>query len=244
MPTRTTPIAYRALAEELRQAIRRGDYADGRPLPTEQELAIRFSVSRHTVRRAMQDLVAEGAVYRVAGSGTYPIDNKDRYFRNVGSIEDLMALSEDTEAVVVRPLAREVDPSVASRLRLATDEVYRVELVRSHDGARFSHTAIYLPPAIATELAGEPFLTGAAPTSRATVIGMIEGRTGHRLFGAEQSVTTAFVPALVAPFVDLEPGDAALRIDRLYVDARERGLELAISHFNPARYSYRITLRR
>ena len=60
-------VAYRNLAAQIRTAIRNGEYADGRQLPTEEQLAASYSVSRQTVRRAMQDLVSEGIIYRVAG---------------------------------------------------------------------------------------------------------------------------------------------------------------------------------
>jgi len=36
----------------------------------------------------------------------------------------------------------------------------------------------------------------------------------------------------------------ALRIDRLYVDVRGQPVELAVSHFDPDRYTYRVQLRR
>jgi DNA-binding GntR family transcriptional regulator len=71
------PVAYRTLAAQIRNAIRNGEYADGRQLPTEEQLVASYSVSRQTVRRAMQDLVSEGIIYRVAGRGTYPVDEKD-----------------------------------------------------------------------------------------------------------------------------------------------------------------------
>ena len=108
-------MAYRNLADRIRTAIRDGEYADGRQLPTEEQLAASFSVSRQTVRRAMQDLVSEGIIYRVAGRGTYPVAERDRYVNHFGSVEELMALSLDTECEVVSPLQRKVDVETASR---------------------------------------------------------------------------------------------------------------------------------
>lgn len=43
---------HEEIAEELRRAIDREDYAVGSPLPTEVDLAPRHSVSRGTVRQA------------------------------------------------------------------------------------------------------------------------------------------------------------------------------------------------
>jgi hypothetical protein len=44
-------------------------------------------------------------IYRVAGRGTYPVAEQDRYVNHFGSVEELMALSLDTECEVVSPLA-------------------------------------------------------------------------------------------------------------------------------------------
>lgn len=59
------------LASSLRDAISQGQYVDGQLLPSERELCSREGLSRTTVRRALQQLVDEGVVYRVPGSGTY-----------------------------------------------------------------------------------------------------------------------------------------------------------------------------
>src|SRR5262245_20121597 len=55
-------VAYRKVADELRAAIRRGDFDGDTPLPTDTELAERYQIGRQTVRRAFQDLVAEGMI--------------------------------------------------------------------------------------------------------------------------------------------------------------------------------------
>src|SRR5579863_2168411 len=109
VPDQVRAIAYRTLADALRADIRDGRYADGRRLPTEEQLSASCSVSRQTVRRAMQDLVSEGMIYRVAGRGTYPVAEEDRYVRQFGSVEELMALSIDTECEIVSPLQRRID---------------------------------------------------------------------------------------------------------------------------------------
>src|SRR6266849_1071404 len=131
------PAAYRTLATRLRDAIRNGQYAGGRKLPTEEQLSAAHSVSRQTVRRAMQDLVSEGIIYRVAGRGTYPVAEEDRYVRQFGSVDELMALSIDTECEIVSPLQRRIDVENAGRLRLPSDELYAIALIRLHGSVPF-----------------------------------------------------------------------------------------------------------
>src|SRR5215218_4756450 len=143
--------AYQTLCEQLRGEIAAGHYSDGARLPTESELVARHGLSRQTVRRAFQDLVAEGAVYRVPGRGTYASEPGRRYLRQLGSLEDLMSLSDDTTMEVLTGLRRRVDVDAASRLRLDDDVVYTVVLRRWRDGRRLTSTAARrVPPGTQT----------------------------------------------------------------------------------------------
>jgi GntR family transcriptional regulator len=97
-------VAYRQLAADLRRSIAVGRWPTGSRLPTEAEVVAATGLSRNTVRRAFQDLVSEGVVYRVRGRGTYVVPGHGQYIRSFGSIGDLMALSLDTEMEIVEPL--------------------------------------------------------------------------------------------------------------------------------------------
>jgi DNA-binding GntR family transcriptional regulator len=238
------PAAYRTLAAEIRDAIRNGEYADGRQLPTEEQLSASFSVSRQTVRRAMQDLVSEGIIYRVAGRGTYPVAEEDRYVNHFGSVEELMALSLDTECQVVSPLQRKVDVETASRLRLRSDEIFTVTFVRLHSDIPFCYTSVYLPPRIGQLLADVDELASPGRRSRVTVIGLIDARRGGSITAAEQSISAAGAPAFAARHLGRDAGEPLLRIDRLYFDEEDDPVELAVSYFDPEHYSYRVKLRR
>ncbi len=237
------PVAYRSLAAQIRTAIRNGEYADGRQLPTEEQLSASYSVSRQTVRRAMQDLVSEGIIYRVAGRGTYPVAEEDRYVNHFGSVEELMALSLDTECQVVSPLQRKVDVETASRLRLHADEIFTVTLVRLHTDIPFCYTSVYLPPRIGQLLTDVGELSSHR-RSRVTVIGLIDSRRGGSITAAEQSISAVGAPPVAAKHLGREPGEPLLRIDRLYFDESDDPVELAVSYFDPEHYSYRVKLRR
>ena len=153
--------------------IRSGRYAGGARLPTESELSALHGLSRQTVRRAFQDLVADGMVYRVPGRGTYAGGDRRRYLRSLGSIDDLMSLSDDTTMEVLDGLRRRVDIDAASRLRLDGDVVHTVVFRRLHDGIPFGHTVVHLPPEVASMVTASADLrTGAR--SRHTVIGLLE----------------------------------------------------------------------
>ncbi|HHW49240.1 MAG TPA: GntR family transcriptional regulator [Clostridiaceae bacterium] len=62
---------YQALKEYLIDTIKSEKLKPGDQIETEIELAEKFGVSRHTIRQAIGELVAEGWLYRVQGKGTF-----------------------------------------------------------------------------------------------------------------------------------------------------------------------------
>ncbi|KAA9161662.1 GntR family transcriptional regulator [Amycolatopsis acidicola] len=236
--------AYVRLARELREAILRGEFPEGVRLPTESELAETHRVSRQTVRRAFQDLVAENLVHRVPGRGTFAARPDGRYLRQFGSIEDLMALSVDTEMRLVSPLRPRIDLDAAGRLRLESDRVFELAFLRLHEGVPFCSTTVFLTPEVGRLLESAPELTEPATSSRATIIGLLEGRLPDPIAEAEQSVTVGLAGPTIAERLGCAVDRALLRIDRLYLASSGNPVELAISHFLPEHYSYRVRLRR
>ena len=234
---------YTVLAREVRNGILQGDYADGRRLPTEAELAERHHVSRQTVRRAFQDLVAQGMVYRVPGRGTFVTPRDGRYLRQFGSVDDLMALSVDTTMDVTVPLRRQVEVSAASRLRQPGDVVHSVAFRRWHDGTPFCLTTVYLPLTVGALLAGVPELATEGAGGKTTIIALLDTRLEASIAEADQSITVA-EDAKAAEQMGCAPNHPLLRVDRLYSDTAGRPVELAISYFLPELYSYRTRLRR
>lgn len=62
---------YRQLADILKARIKRGDWTEGRPIPSETRLVQEYGLARSTVRRSIAVLVEEGVVWTVQGRGTY-----------------------------------------------------------------------------------------------------------------------------------------------------------------------------
>lgn len=242
-PARPEP-AFRRLWNELRTQLMAGEYAAGVALPTEAELAVQFGVSRQTVRRAFQDLVAEGLVLRVPGKGTFAVEAGGRYLRQFGSVEELMALSADSQMEVLTPLEEVSDQAAAGRLRLLDEHVSRTTFVRRHRGEPFSHTTVSLPPAVGARLRQAHELATAGARSEVTVIALLDRALERPIQDAEQSITVELAPATVAHSLGLPVGTPLLCIDRLYFDTTGAPVELAVSHFHPDRYSYRVRLRR
>lgn len=61
---------HRQLADHVRQAIKMGQLRPGEALPSETEIGERTDLSRTTVRKVMDELVAEGLIVKRSGAAT------------------------------------------------------------------------------------------------------------------------------------------------------------------------------
>ena len=208
-----------------------------------EQTQVEVTLSRQHNPSIRDDHVAEGVVYRVPGRGTYASETGRRYLRQLGSIEDLMSLSDDTTMEVLAGLRRRVDVDAASRLRLDDDVVYSVVFRRLHDGVPFVLTTVHLVPSVALPLSESQALADGAFGTH-TVIGLLEPHLADPIAEAAQSITVAPADELAADAVGCETGHPMLRVDRLYSDSSGTPVELSVSHFLPEQYTYRVTLRR
>jgi GntR family transcriptional regulator len=241
--SRREGTSYGVVADDIRRAIDDGRFGVDSALPTEAELVEQYGVSRQTVRRAFQDLVAEGLVYRIPGKGTFVSTLQGKYIRSSGSIDELMSLSIDTDLDVLEPPREGVDIEAAGRLHLDTDAVVTMRFRRLHAGRPYCVTQAYLPVHVGLPLLAVPEFTEVGVHRNLTVLSVVQRVSGRTFVGADQTITAVGATAQVADELECQVGDPVLRIDRLYVDHRGELLELAVNHFNPARYTYRFQMR-
>jgi GntR family transcriptional regulator len=169
-----------------------------------------------------------------------------RYLRSFGSIDDLMALSEDTELQVVEPLHVLASVEIAAQLQAGADTVMTMSFLRLHEAVPFCYTRVHLPMQVGRGLRELPEVAGLAEPgarTRCTMISLVDRVSERPIHSATQNATAVAADADIAHWLGCEPGQPVLRIDRLYRDRELTPLELAVNHFHPDRYSYRIQLR-
>ena len=138
---------YQAIAAQLEQRLREG-YRCGDYLPSEHQLAAQYAVNRHTLRRAVDELVNKGLLQRRHGVGTlvlmrpyhYPLHAQARFSQNL--LEQGSHPTSERLLAVVRPASAEVAQALACQ---EGARVIHLRTLRRVNGVPMSLINHYLP---------------------------------------------------------------------------------------------------
>lgn len=149
-------MLWRCIADDFEQMILVGKHENGGRLPPESEIAARYGVNRHTVRRAMAELAARGLVYTERGSGTYVKTDKLDY--RIGQrtrfSEIIAAAGHEAEGRLQGHRLEPASEEVAQRLGVKPgDSVVRLEIVRAADRVPISVASTWLSAAVYSDAA-------------------------------------------------------------------------------------------
>ena len=204
----TSPVPkYTQLRELLLGLIEENRLSVDAPIPSERELCQQYELSRMTVRQAVDQLVAEGRLYRVPGKGTFVARPKiDMSLRLVSFTEDML------ERGMV-PGSRELDRrSILAGAHLARAfglapgaEIYLVERLRTADGEPMAIERTHVPATLA------PGLLDRRLTSLYDVLAT---DYGIEFDEGEQTIEAAVVDPGDAKLLDVPRGSAVLRMEQ------------------------------
>ena len=143
----------RPLYEQVAEAIAADIAAHRRPggrLPAEADLAARFAVNRHTLRHAVDHLVARGWIERRRGIGTfvcdrpleYPLHSQTRFSETLDSLGKGNRHRTRLLHLAPRPADAEVAEALALR---AGDTAWRLDTLREIDARPATVITHWLP---------------------------------------------------------------------------------------------------
>lgn len=205
---------YLQLRGRVERAINDGTLAGGDALPSERDMAELAAVSRVTVRKAVRDLVRDGLLVQRHGSGTFVTKAIDRVEQPLSRLtsftEDMMRrgwkshsqwlerglFSPSPEEIVALALAPGDEVARIARLRIADDRPLAIE--------RASISSLMLPDPEEVDQ---------------SLYAALE-MNGYRPVRAIQRISATNLGVEDARLMQVEPGDAGLRIERIsYLDS-------------------------
>jgi GntR family transcriptional regulator len=232
---------YHQIYLVLREQLVDGQFAEG--LPGELALVAQYGVSRATVRRALEQLAAEGLISREPGRGTRPASNapafteKGHRVRLAGLLENLVSMGLQTTVTVLEVETLGATTAVASALNIAAgDLVQKAVRVRSTNVGPLSHITTWVPGDI-----GRKF--GKNELARKPILLLLE-ESGVKVGRAQQTISAKLADVGVARHLDISVGSALLAVRRLIFDDQERPIQWLHGLYRPDRYEYEMQLSR
>lgn len=233
---RSGPVPlYHQVAERLERAILDETIPAGSRLENEVDLAARLSVSRPTIRRAIEQLVGKGLLVRRRGIGTQVVHG--RVTRNVeltSLYEDLQRTGQHPETRVLGHELSPADEEEATALGIAVgDTVLRVQRLRDADGVPIAIMENILPPTFADLERSSLEEHGLYQILRARGVSI---RVAKQRIGARAGT------AKECSLLGIARGSAVLTMQRTAFDSAGQAIEFGRHCYRPDLYSFEVTL--
>ncbi len=228
-----TPL-YFQLFTLLKNRILSGSIPHGEQMPTEEELARGFGVSRITAKRALDDLAAAELVDRRRGKGTFVIYTaafESHHAPLRGELEKLHNLARKTHVKVV-DVGQQVPPGdVASEMGLNRGELaYHSTRIRyTEDNVPYGHLISWTVG------------ISKGYTKRALESGVrldILKNNGIQINRIDQTISAVPAQDFFADTLNMNVGDPTLLMVRRIYDDKDSLVDILYCHHNPRRFQF------
>jgi GntR family transcriptional regulator len=233
---------YYQLANILRDRISKGDLAARQPIPSERQLEKDFSVSRTTIRQAIELLIRQGFLYREHGKGTFVSPQKLQK-----GISELTSFTEDMKRRGIVPGQKILEigyvrppEDVLSHLELTVDseKVLRIERLRLGDGVPMGlQTSYYVLPEGQTISRPELEEYG-------SIYRILQEKFHLMPSEADETLEVALATPREAFLLQIEPGSPLLVSERTTWSQYRRVIEFVKILYRGDRYRYYAKLTR
>jgi GntR family transcriptional regulator len=229
---------YHQLYVVVKRKIEGGELRQGALIPAEKDLGTFFGVSRITVKRALDELEAEGYVSRQRGRGThvtYKYEPKVLRAPLDGMLESLATMARETKVRLIEFIRVPAPPHVADALRLQPEQpVDRTIRVRSTEGLPFAHLCSWTLP-IGPGLNAESLKVA---ESRLDLF----RRVGLHIKEIDQVITAIAADTTLAQRLMVRSGEPLLQVTRIAFDQRDRPVDYLVAAYRPDRFQYHMKM--
>ncbi len=232
--TSSTPL-YHRVAQHITDAIERGDLATGDRLDGEIGLAESLGISRATIRRAIEELVAQGVLARKHGVGTQVLSQPNLRSTGVRSLfDELAAAGRSPRSEIIQFGVVDADrDAVAAALELPEGTpVTHIERLRFADDVPFAIMRNWIPASLVQLDAGRIEAGGLYEEIR---------NSGIRMRVARQSIGAEVASTEKAVLLEVNPGAALLNIHTVTLADLGHPVELGSHDYRADLYRFEMT---
>jgi len=237
---KNSPIPiYHQLEEMILKQIEDGILKEDDVIPSEREFAEKYQISRMTVRQAINNLVAEGYLYRLKGRGTFVNKKKvEQELQGMTSFtEDMVARGMIPSSKLLSFAIIPADEKAAQELAIGENApIYKIKRIRLADGS---------PMALETALIPVNLVPGLnEDNSNQSLYQYVEDVLSLSISEARQEIEASIAGQAEAEMLSIEKGAPILLIVRKSYLEDGTPFELVKSSFRADRYRFVHTMKR
>jgi len=234
-----SPVPLHIQAEELlRNIIKDPQYADGKFLPNEVDLAKQLAISRTTLRQALNKLVYEGLLLRKKGIGTKVAGASVSSKSN-----NWLSFSQEMQArgIPIRNFELHIswvnpDEQIANFFEISTDKkILKLERLRGRNEGPFVYFVSYFHPRVG--------LTGDEDFKR-PLYEILEKDHSTVANLSKEEISAKAADKNIAAKLEIEPGGPILFRKRFVYDQGDRPIEFNLGYYRADSFIYTVESRR
>ena len=238
IPPGESPL-YAQVRARLIEAIAAGEWRPGEAIPSEADLARAFGVAIGTIRKAVDALVAERALVRRQGRGTFVTAHEGSrllfHFFHIVAGDGRKVVPQVSTVGFERDRATR---EIAAALAIAPhDKVVRIRNVLSLEGRARIVDDITLPAELFPGLTEKVFVA-----RNNTIYNLYQSRFGINVLRTDERLRAVLADEGLAALIGVAPGAPLLEIRRVALTFRDRPVELRISRVDTSEHHYHNTL--
>jgi DNA-binding GntR family transcriptional regulator len=204
---------------------------EGSRIPSERDLVNKFDGSRMTIRKSIDELVKQRALYRINGSGTFVAKGGHRKYLNnlAGFSEEVLEQGGVPTHKVIKLKELKADAELAAKLEIDIGEpVTYVVRVHERDGDPVLLDYAYFNTKVTKKITKK--------LCERSLFKYFEEKLGLRITTSIQEFFAEIVSEEVAKQLSIKPGTPLIKVENITFLDNGSVLEYTIKYRNPLKY--------
>ncbi|WP_373600765.1 GntR family transcriptional regulator [Paraclostridium bifermentans] len=201
---------YKKIENYIKNLIQTKSLKPGELIPSEKQLSEEFSVTRMTVRSALNNLVKDGYITRQRGVGSIVLANKvyDNISAVSGFTEEMESKGYEVSNILVELNIVEADDELMKKLNITEKEnVWEIKRIRLANNRKLSYMETYMPVKLFPNLKKSH--------CEGSLYNYVEKECGYKIAMSEREVSAVLANDELANLLDLTRPEAILYISQV-----------------------------
>ncbi|MDU2491216.1 GntR family transcriptional regulator [uncultured Clostridium sp.] len=228
---------YEVIAMDIREDILKGVYKPNERLPFEKEICNKYNVSKMTVKKSLDLLVAEGLIVKRRGSGTFIKDITEKEIHGIIDKKQFSGLTNNNlgHKVTSKVLDFKVinaDKEVADILKIEEgDFIYFIHRVRYVDNDPMVIERTYMPLSI---------IPGIKMTDiEGSIYSYIKGKLGLKIQSAHSTIRARKSEELDRKYLKLTEYEPIIEVERVAYLESGKAFEYSFARHRYDKYEFK-----